>query len=394
MVGIVRADDYSSLMRRIGYSVGLERLRERFSELVEMYVDRRKFDTGDYIELAERLWKVESGLQDRSKKRAEHMADVYRSLGLFELNQLQVQPLAGLDIAAVAVALSSSFGKRELAKDAVLLHLIVEADADIFLNLLDCSFEARCASERLRRLVEEKRGKLTPLFPQRDIRERVMNHVDFKSQVAGNATKIQKPFFDQRVYAFAAAVEEPVQVSDDLVDKAVKTRRKWAEALGLWNGGLTARASALLAALDRLGLRLGKDGPLLIWPYEYALKSLRIFPEKAKIEPPSRWRILVGSISAFVGLSSQEIDAETDRDLVVDLCRRIFLEYKAADSLRSKIRAQVPLFVLEPAFAIYCACELNRIPDLQRVIELERRDPRRRLQITPIRGADGGVVVN
>jgi hypothetical protein len=163
MVGIVQADDYSALMRRIGYSVGLERLRERYGSLVDMYAERRKFDTSDYLELATEVWQVETGLQGRGKKRAEHMADVYAALGLFQLTQLQVQPLPGLDIGAIAASLLSA-PKREQGKDLVLLHLIVEADADIFLNLLDVSFDPARAGDRLALVIEHQtQGALAPL---------------------------------------------------------------------------------------------------------------------------------------------------------------------------------------------------------------------------------------
>jgi hypothetical protein len=393
MVGIARADDYGSLMRRIGYSVGLEKLRERFSELVDLYVDRRKFDTADYIELAAEKWQVESGLRERKKKRAEHMADVYSALGLFSLSQLQVQPLAGLDVAAIVTDLASTPATREQAKDAALLHLIIDADGDIFLNVLQCGFEETCSSERLRSLVQHKRERLTSLFPQRDIRERILNQVDFKVQGGGAEAKDNRPFFEQRVYAFAPPSGDSVEISVDLVDKATKTRRKWAENLGLWTDALTTRGQNLIDAIRKLGVSL-EDGTIVIWPYEHTLMTLRILPDKLGVTPPSRWDVVTATTASFLNARLSDDASEAARDRAVDLCREIFTRYKAADTLRSKIRAQVPLYVLEPVFAIHCAAETGIISPLPAIIEEERRDPRRRLQLTPIRGADGGIIVN
>jgi hypothetical protein len=381
-------------MRRIGYSVGLERLRERYGSLVDMYAERRKFDTSDYLELANDVWQVETGLQSRGKKRAEHMADVYAALGLFQLSQLQVQPLPGLDIAAITASLLGG-AKAEQGKDLVLLHLIMEADADLFLNLLDVGFDHVRAADRLAAVIEHKRKTLSPLFVQKDIRGRIFNQVDFKAQGPSHTQKDQKPFFEQRVYAFAPEVQEKVTVSDDLIDKAIKSRRKWAEDLGLWSDGITQRGQSVLAALDNIGVRVAEGGPMVLWPYTHVLRTLRIFPEKAGIAPPTRWEVVCALAKGFGCLSSgMKPFSEETRDSGVELCREIYQRYKEADALRSKIRAQVPLFVVEPVFVIFSAVSLGSIVPLPEIIEAERRDPRRRLQLTPIRGADGGLVVS
>jgi hypothetical protein len=173
--------------------------------------------------------------------------------------------------------------------------------------------------------------------------------VDFKTQGPPQAQKVQKPFFEQRVYAFAPEVQEQVTVSEDLIDKAIKSRRKWAESLGLWSEGLTQRGQSVLSALEEIGVRVEKDGPLVLWPYGHVLRTLRIFPEKAGVTPPTRWAVACALANGF-GCVSGDVEPvnEQTRDRGVELCRVIYQRYKDADVLRSKIRAQVPLFVLEP----------------------------------------------
>src|SRR6266480_5213725 len=170
MAVIVQADPYQSLIRKIGYSVGLENLVERVKKLVGLYVRDRAVGAGAFRDLVEKDF--------RRKNAAEHFANFYGTLNLVRVivrdhsgglpNHVKrpgvpkaLEPMYQLDSLSILRRLFvSDDAKFDKALKVVLTQCIVEADGDVFLNALLSDFQLDEMKARLESMVHTKRRLL------------------------------------------------------------------------------------------------------------------------------------------------------------------------------------------------------------------------------------------
>jgi len=188
------------------------------------------------------------------------------------------------------------------------------------------------------------------------------------------------------------SVDEGSTISDDYVEKAAQTRRRWAEDLGLFaDGVVTDLGQRTLNQLgDSLIARTPEVGAAVFWPYASELAKLRIQPAQLGAPTFEAWDLLSALGRAYVPASQKEGPA-MDADEVVEFLRQVSDLYRGARADKSLIRNALPLYVAEPVLAGWCAAHERPLPSLGQILDLEFRRPKRRVQKMIIRGTVGSL---
>src|SRR5258708_18891578 len=135
MADTIHRDPYELLIRKIGYSVGLEDTLARVRALATEYGRTRTLSMGQWHHLVHDVWKLKT----------ENIADVFAELELVRQQNRTVNVLPALDALGILYNLVEP-NQFEVGLMYVLLHQISVADGDIFLNCLAAEFDReRCA---------------------------------------------------------------------------------------------------------------------------------------------------------------------------------------------------------------------------------------------------------
>src|SRR4051812_21312380 len=128
MAVTAQADNpYQALIRKIGFSVGLEKLLERVRALVDLYDTNRGISRASFSELVEVKFK-------RKAEAVFHFAHFYNALNLIKFYGRELLPLYQLDSLAILKRLVGSDSRKyEDAVAVILTQALIEADGDIFL---------------------------------------------------------------------------------------------------------------------------------------------------------------------------------------------------------------------------------------------------------------------
>lgn len=404
MAATVRSEAYNGLVRRIGYSVGLEYLTARVAELAEVYVGKGSVDGADWRDLVQRWGRLPSA--------EPHIADVYAQLELIRRHRSTIQPLPALDVLSIILS-----GFNPLCPEAedggldavrfILLFKVLEADGDIFLNALATGFRPVELGLALKEMIRHKRRAVRPLFKQAGSIRRIMEAISIRNQ-AGTTSSGKRQTYAERsrqLMSLEGSVttrhpedwaDQEVAISDDYLEKACVTRRAWAEDFGLYtrdSEALTQRGVALLNGLVSLELAFlnGSEQRFAFWPYGFALRSVGIIPEEIGVPDLSSWDILQCIAGIWSPIHGKVCTiTESSRQELIGLLRCVQERYQHTNR-RGVIRHDLPIFIAEPVLAFWIMqCGGGRI-DMRAFLREELHRPDRKIDLVMIRGTEGGL---
>jgi hypothetical protein len=414
MAVIVQADPYQSLIRKIGYSVGLENLVERVKKLVSLYVRDRAIGAVAFRDLVEKDF--------RRKNAVEHFANFYGTLNLIRVivrdqvgglpNQVKrpgvpktLEPMYQLDSLSI---LRRIFETDDIGYDkalkVVLTQGIVEADGDIFLNALLSDFQPLEMRGRLESMVHTKRRLLRGVM--RTQWAKIEQIVDIKNESGPGANvaeeaapqgrfgrRTQPLGSSRRTSPLTQTTERAMVVPADYLDKVSVTRKGWAEDLGWFaEGRKTEQGEHLLEALEGNIISVGSTPTTaLFWGYRSDLERMRLKPSDIEARDCEAWDLLSAIASAYCGTERLSRATIQSVDEVVSLLQRIFDLYKEGNATRGLIRNSLPLYIAEPVLAGWCVAEGRQLPDLGAILEAEYKKKVRRVQKMIIRGTAGAL---
>jgi hypothetical protein len=405
MAVIVQADPYQFLMRKIGYSVGLEAVIARSAALVHLYVRERKVTLAAWRKLVSDEFGREETRAVSRKSPYQHIADFFGTINLLKLSNQQATPLHGLEALSIAYRSLADDEQRLRAHCLVILTYLLEADGDILLNLLASKFEEAVATEMIATLVRRKREQLSKAIKHPALQRRIFEVVGIKTQtqpkrIAHSETGLSRfarrsePLSSSRRTS-ALSMEDDLQsdISADYIAKALQTRKGWAREIGLFEEkALTESGRRLLDSAKNLGL-LDNSGVFLFWPFSDELRRLQIEPTTIEAPVLSEWDLLAAVARALHGtVVSQECDQRCRDDVVSEL-GHLHVLYREANISSGSIRHQLPLYVAQPAIVAITSAMSNPIPPLPAVLDTERTSAKRRITFTNIRGTQGGLAV-
>ena len=410
MAAIARSDAYDGLMRKIGYSVGLEFLIPRVADVLDVFMVGT-LDGASWRHLVRERW------NRRSPSAEQHLADVYAQLDVLRRQNNSVQPLPGLEAMAVIAGGDNPLTNKAPRENglaairAIMLLKVIEADGDIFLNALASRFEPAALGRRLKSLVRHKRRAVAPHFRQAASIRRLSAAISIRNQTEG-PNKVgpsgRKMTYAERSRILMASreVSDPLDwtdqsmpLSQDYLDKACVTRRGWAEDFQLYirSGELSDAGEDLLGFLSELGLRqTDEDGDFfLLWPYAFQLARMNLKPDDLGAAHLNPWQLssaVARVIAAQYGAGNAGCESATDteRGLVLTLLAEALRRYQGSGS-RGVLRHELPLFIAEPVLAWWFAEAGQKAPNLRAFVreELQRSD--RGLDQVMIHGTEGGL---
>jgi len=410
MAVIVQADPYQVLSRKIGYSVGLEKLLSRVTELVEVYVRDKSLSFVSFNDLVENSLRSSKARRPGRTPPAEHRANFYGTLNLVRLIGREVEPLYQLDSLSILWRLFPDEREKFIAASQVVLtQALVEADGDIFLNGLLAEFQPARMKALLESMQESKLRQLKSVFHTPQLYERISQIVAIKNQSERTSAKgpssrsIAEGRFAKRDVPLASLRRQSAlrrgnlgidSISEDYVNKVSVSRKGWATDLGLFNDRekqRTTRGQALLDVLVERVLATNADQTaVMFWGYETELQKLRIEPKDLGARICEPWDLL-GSIADAMAVENK-LSSPPNGDETIEFLRGVFKMYKETNPARELIRNSLPLYVAEPVLAAWCVATGRRLPALRQILEREYKSKgARRVQQMIIRGTSGAL---
>jgi len=400
MVAIVPDDPYQCLMRKIGYSVGLENLLERVRALTDLYVAQRRLSYAAFQQLVETSYARPGATQD--------FADFYGQLHLLQVAWKTAYPLYTLDtLSILRQYLANDEAAFSSAAGIVLLYSIIEADGDIFLNALAAEFDAMRFKILAENMISKKRQSIRRVIQSPVMLEKVDRIIDIQSQpsnrgnrrgeAADGESKYRKrtealDMSQKRTKPLADGRDNAIVISDDVLKKIPRTRKAWAEDFGLfYKSGITEKGQNLLNVLDN-ELSLKQDsGCYICWPYSSDLAKIRIEPEKIGATRYAPWDLLVATAKGMENVEVKTFNDKGDYSEIIALLKDFYRLYQEANVERGSIRLQLPLYIAQPCLVGLFSAKCEDIPSLPEIIDVEVKKEVRRVERVAIRETEGGI---
>lgn len=389
MVATIHRDPYRLLIRKIGYSVGLERTIDRVSDLVQLYVDELSVTSGAMARLihSEEKWNLKT----------TNIIDLFNELDLVRSEGSSIFVLPTLDALAI-LRISLTGDDYERALHAVLLFSLLSSDGDILLNCMSSGFDRDAIRDKLISMVEEKRRRIQAVFTSPQAIQKIDRYVTIETQksnkggaVAGqgvNALQRREPL-SMRRGPLASEQSPPPQVSDDYLRKVPGRRRDWSVTLGLLDdrGNLLPAGERLFELFNTLGQSVGDT--YTFWPYRDELVQLNLKAESLPWTTPDREAVIYGLKNVVMGTpfgSSLSSDFRT-----IGWLRDVFKTYRTLNPSRSMVRVELPLRVARlVALGFACANEAEDHDVL--AVVLKEQDAEQLVELRPSRQHEGSIV--
>jgi hypothetical protein len=353
MVGTARPEQYSIFLRKIGYTVGLERTLERFGDFAELYASVPQLTLGDWNRLVAEKWKLKT----------DNIADVFASLRIVEVQNGGVFPGAIGEAAAVALRLMPSTSERNRALQYLLALGITLSDGDIFLNFLSAGFKAADCEKNLVSALLAKRVELFRIFAGQAEQEAIASAIGIERQRSnrGGASKNRLAAHTTNVKEATKKLGLPTRkdvhfvepISQDYFRHVIPARREWARSLGLVDG------ESVVTQLGQGWLTTFSDSGFCLPGGEYSLRPTCFELEQAGFQAvrelmdscPSTWRY---AVTVWYALGGDAIRPWADGDgaILAQWVRDLFSNYRELSQERRMIRNEVPILV---AYAAYFA---------------------------------------
>lgn len=420
MAVIVQADPFDRLIRKIGYSVGLEDLVNRVKALVTLYARDGSISAPAFRDLIEKKFKRRNAV--------EHFANFYSQLNLVRAAAWDhgrgppggkkapaipktLQPLYQLDsLSILQRMLLPDDAKYDAAVKVVLTQSIIEEDGDIFLNALLSDFQPDAMRVRFESMIRTKRQLLGGVVRNPAVVAKVNRIINIKNESTRPSLRVKEEIvgrFGKRTHVLSsstrqlgpltAAADELISIPDDYIEKVRRTRAGWAEDLELFcKGGKTSRGARLLADLEHN--HWGSVIPIIdarptavFWGYQSDLERLRINPDSVRAAHWEAWDLLNSIALAARAATDRPPASPPTADDVFDLLRWAFELYRSGNTAKGLIRNSLPLYVAEPVLVGSCVAEGRAIPDLRAILTAEFHKKARRVQKMIIRGTAGAL---
>ena len=390
MAATAHPDPYSIFMRKIGYSVGLERTLERTGDLEMIYTKNR--------DVTASIWKELVSGSEHWDLKSDNITDVFYSLRLLQRTAGDVLVLENLDALAIASILLKNVQERDAARAFLVLWAILVNDGEIFVNLLLAGFEEEQIKETLSTMMLQKREALSEVLGGKESAKQINRIITIERQEKNKGSagvgqsisslKRTEPLHPGRTSVNDAVESDAIVFSKDYFRKVPPRRKDWARSLDLWENetGLTQRGKDFINGLTQAGYI--DRGLFTYWPMDYELVRAGFRPDLLGEDAKSLWDCLTDFGSAYAGLQVKTPLAG-DKDSAVALIDKMLDVFRTLHVRKAMLRREMPITVAYPA-AVACACATREpVLNLPVAIEAEQKGDRRRLSFRQSRNTGG-----
>jgi len=354
MVATVQPDPYRFLMRRIGYSVGLENTLERLQDLAELYAAKGDVTCAAWDMLKRERWGL--GRKAKGKDWSEdHIGDVFHSLGIMSSSRNSIHILPTLDELGLIYKIDRENFKK--ASSYIFAKQVLLSDGDVFLNCVAAESDKTKTKRLLKNMVEDKRRAVKNAIKNPDLRERLHHIISIETQrknhgSAGNSRNLSsirsEPLMDRSIPLRASAEQKAPEISNDYMKKVPPKRRLWADSLGLYcnnEGSLTSDGNRFLNSLMDFGF-CTSSGSYSVWPLKHELGQMGIKAENLGAPGFNMWEFLWNVWVALSGeKNSRQPGADTDVEML-SFIGEIFSAYRDLNVRRTILRKEIPVQII------------------------------------------------
>lgn len=399
MAAIVHSDPYAILLRKIGYSVGLEFTADRIGNLTARYLEDRDITTASWHEIV--TGKKSEGHWGRDQSAEKHIADFFYSLRLIQRTTGDVLALENLDALAITSELLSNEQEKHAAQDFLFLWAILTNDGEIFVNLLLADFEENAIKDTLTTMMLDKRALATEALRGK-ASEQIINRIitierqEKNSGSKGSRQSIASLRRTEQLHAELAGKlnqdkNYEIALSEDYLRKVPPRRRDWAVSLGLWDAekGLTQKGNQFLNSLRQSGYISGKNC-FTYWPMDYELVRSGLRPNIFG-EARGLWDCLIDFSAAFGG--QHDASTSNDQDAMVELIKDMMKVFRSLHVRKIMLRRELPITVAYPAAVAMSYARNQAILDLPAAILAEQKGEQRRVALRQSRRTGGALSI-
>lgn len=353
MVGIAQPENFSTFLRKVGYSVGLENTLKRFSEFCEAYASTPQYKISDWTYLVHEQWGLKTN----------NIADVFSSLGIVEVNGQGVFAGPFGESGAICARLLDDEEERIVAYRHLLALSIVLADGDVFINCLAAGFDSDKAIASLVGMVLGKRQELFEVFKSQAEREAISGAITIERQrsnkggaskgsrlagglssgLAGGLSHLGLPKPKDVYY-----IDPP---SRDYLRHVIPSRREWARSLGLLttDGEISPQGWRWLECTAKQGF-LFASGEYSLRPTKFELEKNRLSAVSELYErSPTTWDY-VSLVSCGLAAEESHLPIFVDDEKIAALTFKFFEAFRDFSQDRRMIRNELPLMVALSAY--------------------------------------------
>lgn len=369
MADIVHSKSRGILIRKVGYSAGLEDTRSRISYLVDLYLqDRQITDTG-WTKLVTEQYK-----RDLTQK--VHFENFFKVIGVLRREQGRLVALPILEALRILKALLSDDEEAfEIALSSVLLYALTIADGELLANLIISQFDPKRYEEQLTIFREKKLRFLYEAYPIENDRRELHRCIDFMEMPKAGTRKVQQkgPFAQARQLESEDPYDYGVTLSDDWFRKVPGHRKNWAKDIGLWaEDEITSIGETYLQLLESFlptSIENNNEVAILV-PMDLEF-SANYLTWKYKLEDLIRFDDLITGLSGLFA-NDPSISLALSEDEFVKLVHDVKNMYSSSDIRFSRIRKELPLTIfsfvllgLSAARGVVCPSPLKIVKQFQ-----------------------------
>lgn len=386
MVDIVQSNETKLLIRKIGYSVGLESTLSRFKQLVDLYIAENQLTDPSWRTL------VTTGFR-RELPARKHFENLFSVLGILSVDNGRPVPQAILDVGALL--------KRYYEHDAaaydravlpVLLYAITLADGELFGSLLSVEFDK---SEFEKTLTSFRQAKLEIFYEhyknQFD-REKLHQVIDFQEVTSeadskGGQRALAGPFAQtRRVVKSRDVYDFSVSLSPDWFKKVPARREAWAQDLGLFENGTQTECGARYLNRLRVLTPIPHGAPLALMPLDSEMQARHV-----------TWalddRFVIRQAELLQAINATYLPSETSDEGSFDLeqlAAWALDQYMRADIRFQMLRRELPFVVLSLFILGVSVATRTNLGNLKVNLETLARE-RRNILLRPSRVSVYGI---
>lgn len=400
MAATAHSDPYAILLRKIGYSVGLEFTAERIGDLTSRYLQDRDITTASWHELV--TGSKNEGYWGRDQSAEKHIADFFYSLRFIQRTAGDVLALENLDALAIASELLSSEQEKRAARDFLFLWSILTNDGEIFVNLLLAGFEEKAIKRTLTTMMLNKRIIASEAFKGKTTEQRINRVITIERQEKNvgsrgtrqSITSLRRTEHLHSERGGGQGLNEDYEIvfSEDYLRKVPPRRRDWAISLGLWDGekGLTQKGHDFLNSLRQSGY-IDKEECFTYWPMDYELVRSGFRPDLFG-EAKGLWDCLVDFSSAFARLQSVP-QQENNQNAAVDLIKEMMKVFRNLHVRKIMLRRELPITIAYPAAMALSYAQNQAILNIPATILAEQKGAQRRVALRQSRHTGGALSI-
>lgn len=401
MAATAPSDPYSILLRKIGYSVGLEYTAKRVEDLSSRYLQDRDITAASWHELV--AGSKDDGNWGRDKSAEKHIGDFFCSLRLIQRTSGDVLALQNLDAIAIASELLNDEQERHAARDFLLLWAILTNDGEIFVNLLLAGFEEERIKDTLTAMMVKKRADAAKALKGKVSAQRINRVITIERQeknkgsagAGQSVTSLRRtePLQPERTGQLGADEDDRIEFSEDYFRKVPIRRRDWAISLGLWDEekGLTQRGKDFLDGLRQCGYIDAKDC-FTFWPMDYELVRSGLRPDLFGEGTKSLWDCLADFARAYAGLRIKPHSNSNPSD-AVELIGEMMDVFRSLHVRKAMLRRELPITIAYPSAIALAYARGEGAIDLPSTILAEQKGEQRRLALRQSRHTGGALSI-